>query len=139
MDTETHTFGGWYDNGALAGTAVTEISATDSGDKEYWAKWIPIDYNIIEIRVDVKDMLETVPGQDKEVIESGLTEYRKEKPGLPLGEYVDISMFVRVGEGEWDAVTSTEEPIEVAVVLVILILGIWIVVQGKKKGNKAVK
>ncbi len=29
--------------------------------------------------------------------------------------YIDISMFIRVGEGEWNAVTSTEEPIEVII------------------------
>ncbi len=33
-------FGGWYDNSSLSGSAVTEVSGTDTGDKEYWAKWI---------------------------------------------------------------------------------------------------
>ncbi len=35
-----YTFAGWYDNEDCTGTAVTEISATDTGDKEYWAKWV---------------------------------------------------------------------------------------------------
>ncbi len=73
------------------------------------------DGETIEIRVDVKDISKTVPGQDKEVIESGLTECRKERPDLTLGMYVDISMFVRVGKGDWDTITHTEEPIEVVV------------------------
>jgi uncharacterized repeat protein (TIGR02543 family) len=34
-----YTFGGWYDNAKLKGTAVTAISNTDTGAKEYWAKW----------------------------------------------------------------------------------------------------
>ena len=34
-----NTFGGWYDNESLTGTAVTKISATDTGDKTYYAKW----------------------------------------------------------------------------------------------------
>ena len=34
-----YTFAGWYDNEALEGTPVTSISATDTGNKEYWAKW----------------------------------------------------------------------------------------------------
>ena len=34
-----YTFAGWYDNEDLNGTPVTEISATDTGNKEYWAKW----------------------------------------------------------------------------------------------------
>ena len=33
-------FGGWYDNSSLSGSAVTEVSGTDTGDKAYWAKWI---------------------------------------------------------------------------------------------------
>lgn len=32
-------FKGWYDNAGLTGTPVTEITITDCGDKEYWAKW----------------------------------------------------------------------------------------------------
>ncbi len=32
-------FDGWFDNSGLSGTAVTKISANDTGDKEYWAKW----------------------------------------------------------------------------------------------------
>ena len=34
-----YTFDGWYDNENLTGTAVTAISATDTGNKEFWAKW----------------------------------------------------------------------------------------------------
>ncbi len=33
------TFGGWYDNEGLTGSAVTTISTTATGNKEYWAKW----------------------------------------------------------------------------------------------------
>ena len=33
------TFGGWYDNSGLTGSAVTTISTTATGNKEYWAKW----------------------------------------------------------------------------------------------------
>lgn len=29
--------------------------------------------------------------------------------------YVDISMFVKVGEGEWNAVTRSDEPVEVVI------------------------
>ena len=41
-----YTFAGWYDNEDLTGNAITEISATDTDDKEYWAKWTPITYTI---------------------------------------------------------------------------------------------
>ena len=34
-----HTFKGWYDNENLTGFPVTAISNTETGNKEYWAKW----------------------------------------------------------------------------------------------------
>ncbi len=34
-----YTFKGWYDNKALAGSPVTAIGNTETGNKEYWAKW----------------------------------------------------------------------------------------------------
>ena len=34
-----HTFVGWYDNENLTGSPVTAISSTETGNKEYWAKW----------------------------------------------------------------------------------------------------
>lgn len=70
---------------------------------------------IIEIRIDVTDISEQVPKQDKEVIEGGIEAYREEVPGLVLGMYVDISMFVRMGAGDWNAITATDEPIEVVI------------------------
>lgn len=33
------TFGGWYESADCSGSAVTEISATDFGNKVYYAKW----------------------------------------------------------------------------------------------------
>ena len=33
------TFGGWYANQACTGTAVQKILSTDTGNKEFWAKW----------------------------------------------------------------------------------------------------
>lgn len=69
----------------------------------------------IEIRIDVKDISDQVPEQDKEVIENGIEEYRKEVPGLVLGMHVDISMFIRIGERGWNAITATKEPIEIII------------------------
>ena len=34
-----YTFDGWFDNSEFEGKAVTKISKTDKGDKEFWAKW----------------------------------------------------------------------------------------------------
>ena len=41
-----YTFDGWYDNDELTGDPVTVISTTDTGDKEFWAKWIANSYEI---------------------------------------------------------------------------------------------
>ena len=41
-----YTFKGWYDNEALAGSPVTAISNTETGNKEYWARWEINQYTI---------------------------------------------------------------------------------------------
>ena len=41
-----HTFKGWYDNENLTGSPVTAISNTETGNKEYWAKWEINQYTI---------------------------------------------------------------------------------------------
>ena len=69
----------------------------------------------IEIRIDVTDISEKVPAQDREVIESGIEAYSEEVPGLVLGMYVDISMFIKIGAGDWNAINATDEPIEVVI------------------------
>ena len=61
------------------------------------------------------DISESIGAQDRKVIEQGLAEWRKELPELMLGMYVDISMFIRIGGGDWDAITSTDEPIEIVI------------------------
>ena len=43
---EGYTFEGWYDNKALTGNPVTEISDTETGNKEYWAKWETNTYTV---------------------------------------------------------------------------------------------
>jgi len=39
-----YTFGGWYDNSSLSGTAVTKIAKGSTGNKEFWAKWTVASY-----------------------------------------------------------------------------------------------
>ena len=41
-----YTFKGWYDNESLTGSPVTAICSTETGDKEYWAKWEINQYTI---------------------------------------------------------------------------------------------
>ena len=41
-----YTFGGWYDNEACTGTAVTAISTTATGAKTFYAKWTANTYSV---------------------------------------------------------------------------------------------
>ena len=42
-----YTFGGWFDNADFDGEAVTNIDATATGAKTYYAKWDANSYNVI--------------------------------------------------------------------------------------------
>ena len=41
-----YTFKGWYDNEGLTGSPVTAIGDTETGNKEYWAKWEANTYTV---------------------------------------------------------------------------------------------
>ena len=73
------------------------------------------DGETIEIKVEVTDISQSVPQQDKEAVESAIEEYQSEIPGLTHGMYIDISVFIRVGEGDWNAIRKTGEPIDVVI------------------------
>ena len=44
---ENYDFAGWYLNEQLRGEPVEKISATDSGDLSFWAKWTPKSFSIV--------------------------------------------------------------------------------------------
>lgn len=67
----------------------------------------------VEIRIDVERIDERVSGQEKALIGQSIGEAQGEVSGLTVGMYVDISMFLRRGEGEWNAVHETNEPVEI--------------------------
>ena len=69
----------------------------------------------IEIRIDVERIDDKVGKEEKSVIEQGIEDAQKEAAGLTIGMYVDISMFMRRGEGEWNAVHETGEPVEIII------------------------
>ncbi len=39
-------FDGWYNNGSFTGEIVTQIKATDTGDKDFYAKWTAKEYTV---------------------------------------------------------------------------------------------
>ncbi len=41
-----YTFGGWYDNSEMTGSAITTIETGSTGNKGYYAKWTPTEYTI---------------------------------------------------------------------------------------------
>ena len=69
----------------------------------------------IEIRIDVERIDDKVSEQEKSVIEQEIGDAKKEVPGLTVGMYVDISMFLRQGKGEWNAVHRIDEPVEIVI------------------------
>ena len=69
----------------------------------------------VEIRIDVKRIDEAVSQTEHELAEQGVEELRRRISNLEIGMYVDISMFVRVGESEWNAVNETGEAIDIII------------------------
>ena len=43
---EGYDFGGWYNNSNLVGTEFTKVEATETGNKEFWAKWDVQSYDV---------------------------------------------------------------------------------------------
>ena len=89
---EGYLFKGWFDNSNFLGSAITEISATDRGSKEYWAKWErnPGKVEIIDVTENA-DMLNTTE-EIKDLIE--LTS--EEKTALNNGK--NIYVFLEVDD-----------------------------------------
>ena len=67
---------------------------------------------IIEIRIDV-ERPEIVPEEDEGVIGKGIEDCQEQIPGLAMGVYVDISMYMRIGSGDWNAIHATSRPVEI--------------------------
>ena len=93
---EEHIFSGWFDNAKFEGEPVTEISATDTGDKEFWAKWTAIEYAFtiiageggeIELGEDGMYAVET----SISIIAKALTGYVFKNWTATAGEFEDAS------------------------------------------------
>ena len=81
-----YNFAGWYDNAEFTGNSITEISATDTGDKAYYAKFTKRYYSITipkmengSVKADKSEAVEgrevtlTVePGEGYRLVESSL-------------------------------------------------------------------
>lgn len=66
--------------------------------------------SILEIKVEIKPLNdEVIPELDRQVITDGVTEYAQTNPNLAMGDYIDISMYFRVDDADWEQITETEE------------------------------
>ena len=62
---ENHQFDGWFNNSGCTGTAVTAISTSETGNKEYWAKWTELPKYTVTWSVDGNTTTEEVYSGDK--------------------------------------------------------------------------
>lgn len=71
--------------------------------------------SILEIKVEVIPLDdETIPEFDKQVITDGVAAIAEEKPNLAMADYIDISMFMRIDDSDWNQITDTD-PIDIIV------------------------
>lgn len=90
LEKNGYTFEGWYESSTFAGNKVIEISATDTGDKTYFAKWTVIEATTLNvtafggyeegayIEVDrIKDTKATDYVVSYKISSSGVTDYKK--------------------------------------------------------------
>ena len=72
-----YTFGGWFDNAALTGTAITSIAATHSGTVTLWARWtadaVEPHPNQALAQTAINNLITAIAGSDAVAIEAALT------------------------------------------------------------------
>jgi len=72
-----YTFGGWFNNAALTGEAVTSISATHSGNVTLWARWtadaVEPHPNQALAQTAISNLITAIQGSDAAAIEAALT------------------------------------------------------------------
>ena len=102
-------FGGWYDNAGLTGSPVTAISTSDTGNKEYWAKWTEnpssVSYSVV-FKV-VNGSWDDGNTSDKSVTLSGM---EGDTLRLSSGQIPAVGTKPNDGykAGSWDVTPSTD-------------------------------
>jgi hypothetical protein len=70
---------------------------------------------ILEIKVEVTPIdKRNVPEFDRQVIDNGTKEHAEDLPDLTMADYVDISMFFRIDDSDWNQITDTD-PIDIVI------------------------
>ena len=115
-----YTFGGWYDNAGLTGSAVTAISISAVGDKTYYAKWLT---NLTSANLSLTPSVEVYSGTAKtpvimlnhstELAEG--TDYTctyKDSSGTTVSEMKNVGTYTVVVTGKGNY--STPTPVELS-------------------------
>ncbi len=93
------------DLNAVASAALSEENrkAVDAGSN-------------IEIKVEVNPIDSAdVASEDEAKITKGVSVLSEKVENLTIGSYIDISMYLRVDENDWNQITSTEEPVNIVI------------------------
>ena len=70
----------------------------------------------IHIRLEVKDITDTVSAADKQAVESVAT-------GYTVGKYIDIELLKQIGDRPWENVHETNKPIRITITIPENLLG----------------
>jgi uncharacterized repeat protein (TIGR02543 family) len=60
-----YTFGGWYTDAGFSGSPVTQVTLGSTGEREYWAKWIPAHVVIFNANGGSGSMADQVIGENQ--------------------------------------------------------------------------
>lgn len=72
--------------------------------------------NNIEIKVETSPLeQENVSREQQQTIVEAMAKFNEQINNLSLGRLMDISMFMRMNDSDWNQITSTKEPIEITV------------------------
>ena len=105
---QNYDFLGWYDNSDLAGTAITTISATDSGNKTYYAKWNLMGYAVTRSESTHGSYTVTVDGKTADIIPAGKTVSVDVSPDTENG-YVAWVIHVRRDSDGAEIITASTD------------------------------
>lgn len=99
---ENYSFEGWFDNDAFEGTAITEISTTDIGNKELYAKWQADTYTIT---YNLDGGINDEGNTDSYTYGVGLTLNNPTKDGFSFEGWFDNELF---NESELTEISDTD-------------------------------
>lgn len=71
----------------------------------------------VHIKLDVKDITDTVSAADKQAVESVAN-------GYTVGEYIDIELLKQIGDRPWENVHETNKPIRITIAIPEKLLGV---------------